>query len=114
MQFLVTLTPEGLTSSPTELQSAMSEFVETERQTGTFAFTGGLASHADDARVELSSTGLRHGDPRLPIRGFAVVEAPSPEDAVEVAARMLRLHQKYVPNWAGNCEVRPIVTHCVP
>jgi hypothetical protein len=114
MQFLVTLTLEQMTSSPPELQSAMTEFVETELQTGTFAITGGLAPHGDGARVGLSSTGVLRGDAGLPIHGFAVVEAPSLEQAVAVGSRMLRLHQKYVPDWAGNCEVRPVVTHCLP
>lgn len=114
MQFFVTLTLDQLTASPAELQSAMTEFVENELQAGSFVITGGLASHADGARVELSPSGMHQGDPRLPVHGFAVVEAPSLEQAVEVASRMLRLHQSHVPDWAGNCEVRPVVTHCLP
>jgi hypothetical protein len=114
MRFFVTLTVEQPTSSPAELQSAMTEFVENELQTGTFVTTGGLASPADGARVELSPTGMLQGDARLPVDGFAVVEAPSIDHALEVASRMLRLHQRYVPDWAGQCEVRPVVTHCLP
>ena len=114
MQFFVTLTLDQLAASPAELQSAMTEFVEHELQTGSFVITGGLAPHADGTRVELSSDGMVQGDPRLPVHGFAVVEAPSLEQAIEVASRMLRLHQSHVPDWTGNCEVRPIVTHCLP
>ena len=113
MQFFVTLTLDQL-SGPAELQSAMTEFVENELQAGSFAITGGLASHSDGVRVELSPNGVSQGDARLPVHGFAVVEAPALQQAVEVASRMLRLHQNYVPDWAGNCEVRPIVTHCLP
>lgn len=114
MQFLVTLTLDRLTASPAELQSAMTEFVENELQAGSFVITGGLAPHADGARVQLSPDGVVQEDSRLPLHGFAIVEAPSLEQAVEVATRMLRLHQSYVPDWAGNCEVRPVVTHCLP
>lgn len=114
MQFFVTLTLDQLTSSPAELHSAMTEFVENELQAGSFVITGGLASDADGVRVELSPGGVLQGGARLPVHGFAVVEAPSLEHAVEVASRMLRLHQNYVPDWAGNCEVRPVVTHCLP
>ena len=114
MQFLVTLTLDQLTSSPAGLQSAMTEFVENELQAGSFVITGGLAPHADGARVELSPGGMLQADPRLPVHGFAVVEAPSLEHAVEFASRMLRLHQNHVPDWTGNCEVRPVVTHCLP
>ena len=114
MQFFVTLTLDRLTASPAELQSAMTEFVENELHEGSFVITGGLASPADGARVELSAGGVLQGDPRLPVHGFAVVEAPSLGQAVDVAARMLRLHQSHVPDWTGNCEVRPVVTHCLP
>jgi len=114
MRFLVTLALDQLTSSPPELQSAMTEFVENELQAGSFIITGGLASLADGVRIDLSPIGMPQGDARLPVHGFAVVEAPSLEQAVEVASRMMRLHQDYVPDWAGNCEVRSLVTHCLP
>ena len=114
MQFFVTLTVDRLTSPPAELETAMTELVENELQAGTFVITGGLASQADGVRVELSPSGMPQGDAHLPVHGFAVVEAPSLESAVEVASRMLRLHQEYVPEWAGSCEVRPVVTHCLP
>jgi hypothetical protein len=114
MQFFVTLTLNQLAASPAELQSAMTEFVESELQAGSFVMTGGLAPHADGARVELSPDGMLQDDPRLPVHGFAVVEAPTLEQAVETASRLLRLHQSHVPDWAGNCEVRPVLTHCLP
>ena len=114
MQFFVTLTLDQLTSPPAELESAMTELVEHELEAGRFVITGGLASHADGARVELSPSGMPQGNAHLPVHGFAVVEAPSLEEAVELASRMLRLHQDYVPDWAGSCEVRPVVTHCLP
>jgi hypothetical protein len=114
MQFLMTLTLERLTSPPAELQSAMTEFVEDELKAGKFVITGGLAPHADGVRVELSSSGMLQHEARLPVHGFAVIETPSQGNAVEVASRMLQLHQKLVPDWAGNCEIRPVVTYCLP
>lgn len=115
MQFFVTLTLDRLTSPPAALEAAMTELVEREHQEGTFVITGGLASQADSARVELTASEvISQGDTQLPIHGFAVVEAPSLDQAVEVAARVLRIHQQYVPDWTGSCEVRPIVTHCLP
>jgi len=65
-------------------------------------------------RVELSPSGVIESEASLPIHGFAVVDSPSLEQATEVATRMVRLHQEYVPDWGGSCEVRPIVTHCLP
>jgi hypothetical protein len=114
MQYLVSLTVDQPTSAPAELQSAMTEFVDNELQAGGFVMTGGLAPHADSVRVELSQDGMLRADARLPVHDFALVEVPSLEQAVELASRMLRLHQKYVPDWVRDCEVRPVVTHCLP
>ena len=114
MQYLVTVTMDAAATSPAELQSAMTDLVENELETGGFAVSGGLASHADGVRVELFPGGVIESEPTLPVHGFAIVDSPSLEQAVEVASRMLRLHQEYVPDWGGSCEVRPIVTHCLP
>jgi hypothetical protein len=114
MQFLVTLSVDQLTSSPADLQAAMTEFVESERKSGTFLVTGGLGPRSDGARVALSSSGLLNGDASLPIHGFAVVDADSLADAVDVAGRILGRHQEHVPDLGGNCEIRPVVTHCLP
>jgi hypothetical protein len=114
MQFFVTLTVDQLTASPADLQTAMTEFVEKELQAGSFVITGGLAPHADGVRVGVSPGGVVQDEPRLPVHGFAVVGAASLEEAVAVASRMLGLHQSYVPDWGGSCEVRPVVTHCLP
>jgi hypothetical protein len=93
MQFFVTLRLDQLTSSPAELQSAMTEFVENELQAGSFVITGGLASDADGVRVGLSLNGMHQSEAPLPAHGFPVVEASSLRQAVEVASHMLRLHQ---------------------
>jgi hypothetical protein len=114
MQYFVTLTLDQLAASPAELQAAMTEFVEHELQAGSFVLTGGLAPQADGTRVELRSDGVVKGDSRLPVHGFAVVESPSLEQAVEFASGMLRLHRRHVPDWSGSCEVRPVMTHCLP
>ncbi len=114
MQFLVTLTVDQLTKPLAELEFAMTALVEDKAKAGRFVFSGGLASHADGVRVELSPSGMPQAEARLPIHGFVVVEAPSLEDALEDASDILRLHHKYVRDWSGNCEIRPVVTHCLP
>jgi len=114
MKFLVTVTMDPSATSPAELQSAMTDLVENELKTGGFAVSGGLAPHADGVRVEVSPSGVVESEARLPVHGFAVVDSSSLERATEVATRMLRLHLEHVPDWAGSCEIRPIVTHCLP
>jgi hypothetical protein len=71
----------------------------------------GWRQQADGRRVELSPDGIVQGNPRLPVHGFAVVESPSLEQAVEVASPMLRLHRSHVPNWSGGCEVHTRLYH---
>ena len=114
-QFLVTVTITNASEpAPAELQAAMTALIEAETQRGRFAVTGGLAPHSDGARLTLSANGARRSNARVPLHGFAVVEAHSLDEAMEVATRMLKLHERYVPNWECDWEVRPIVTHCLP
>ena len=115
MQFLVTVTiAQHPGSPPAELQTAMTKFVRDETRAGTFVVTGGLAERADGTRVGVSKAGQMKSEPRIPIDGYAVVECPAVEQAIEVASRLLRLHQDFVPHWEVDCEVRQIVTDCLP
>ena len=115
MQFLLTVTlGQHPGVPPTELQTAMTRFVDDETRAGTFVITGGLAAQTDGARVRVSQAGLGSSEPHLPIHGYAVVECPALEQAIEVASRVLRLHQQLVPDWEVECEVRQVVTHCLP
>jgi hypothetical protein len=115
MQFLVTVTVgkhEG--APPAELQASMTKLVHDETRAGTFVITGGLAERADGARVGVSKAGLVRGEPHLPIHGYAVVECPALEQATQVASRLLRVHQDFAPDWEVECDVRQIVTDCLP
>ena len=117
MQFLVTITvtlDRRSSAPPDEFQAAMTAFVEAETRAGSFVLTGGLAPPSDGAHLTLSGAGVIQSDARVPLHGFAVVEAPALDRALDVASRMMRLHQDYVPGWEVDCEVRPIVTHCLP
>jgi hypothetical protein len=115
MQFLLIVTiGQRAGAPPAELQSAMTQFVHDEIRAGTFVMTGGLAPLADGARMRLSNAGPVSSEPHLPIHGYAVVEGPALEHAMDVTSRLLRLHQDVVPDWEVECEVRPIVTDCLP
>jgi hypothetical protein len=115
MQFLLTVAiGEHVGAPPTELQDAMTNFVHDETRAGTFVTTGGLAGRADGACIRLAQAGLVRSEPQLPIHGYAVVDCPALEQATDVASRLLRLHQDVVPDWEVECDVRPIVTDCLP
>jgi hypothetical protein len=115
MQFLVTVTlgkHEG--APPPELQATMTKLVHDATRAGTFVITGGLAEPTDGVRVGVSNAGLVTGKPHLPIHGYAVAECAALEQAMEAASRLLRVHQDFVPDWEVECEVRQIVTDCLP
>ena len=115
MQFLMTVTIRREAGVPsTELQASMTKFVDDEIRAGTFVITGGLARQAAGARIGVSRAGLVRSESHLPIHGYAVVESPSLEHATEAASRLLRLHQRLSPDWEIECDVREIVTHCLP
>lgn len=115
MQFLMTVTiGQHPGPPPDQLQAAMTQFVHGETSAGTFVLTGGLAAQADGARIRLSKDGLVTSEPQLPIHGYAVVEAPALEQAMNVASRLLRVHQDFAPDWEVECDVRQIVTDCLP
>jgi hypothetical protein len=115
MQFLLTVTiTEHASAPPTELQDAMTNFVHDETRAGTFVITGGLAPRADGAGIRLSKDGLVRSEPQLPIHGYAVVECTGLEQATEVASRLLRVHHDFVPEWQIECDVRQIITDCLP
>ena len=115
MQFLMTVSiGQHAGAPPTEFQAAMTKFVDDETRAATFVITGGLAAPADGVRISVSKAGLLRSETRLPIHGYAIVACPGLEEAMEVASRLLRLHQDFVPGWEIECEVRQIVTPCLP
>jgi hypothetical protein len=117
MQFIVTVTVnvgEHAAAPPAEFQTVMTKWVHDETRAGTFVITGGLAPPPDGACIRLSNGGLVRSAPHLPIHGYAVVECPALEQAIDVASRLLRVHQDFVPEWGVECDVRQIVTDCLP
>jgi len=117
MQFLMTLTIGHTSAPPQALQDAMTRLVDGETAAGRVVVSGGLAPSSDGRLVTLSGGELtmsESADSRMPMDGFAVLEAASMDEAISRAAPFLMLHQEHLENWAGECTVRPIVTHCLP
>jgi hypothetical protein len=117
MQFLMTLTIGHTSAPPQALQTAMTKLVDDETAAGTLVLSGGLAPSSQGRLLTLSKGELtvrESANSHTPIDGFAVLEAASMDEAIEKAAPLLQLHQVYMENWAGECTVRPIVTHCLP
>jgi hypothetical protein len=43
------------------------------------------------------------------VGGYAILEAPSREAAVEIMRAFMQLHQQHWPAWQGECELREMV-----
>ncbi len=115
MKFLsIIRSSEGQGEPPQALLDAMGPFVEASLADGSLAETGGLAPSASGARVRvaggrLTTTDGPFSEAKEVVGGYAILEAPSREAALETTRRFLQLHVETWPEWVGECEVREIV-----
>lgn len=97
---------------PQGLMDAMGEFVQQSFANGTLVDTAGLKPTKDGARIRLSGGKLTTTDGPFTeskeiVGGFAIVDAASREQAMELATRFMELHRVHWPEFVGECEVRP-------
>ena len=102
--------PESYRDSPppAALMEAMGKFVEKSMKNGTLVDTGGLLPSKDGVRVRLANgkitvTDGPFSESKEVIGGFAILEAGSMKEAVDLTRRFLRLHGD---EWDIECEVR--------
>ena len=98
---------------PQALIDAMGKLAEESFSNGTAVLMGGLGASAAGARVRLTKGNVVVTDgpfteAKEVIGGFAVLELPSREAAVEAARRFIELHREHWPGWEGESEVREI------
>ena len=98
---------------PQGLMDAMGEFVSKGFASGALKDTAGLKPTKDAFRVRLSGGKLRVTDgpfteAKEVIGGYAIIEAPSKEQALENARQFMELHRVHWPEFEGECEVRPM------
>jgi hypothetical protein len=107
-------TTETQGAPPQALMDAMGKFIEASLKDGSLVQTGGLAPTSQGARVRQSGGKLRLTDgpfteSKEVIGGFAVLEAPTREAAVEIMRRFMQLHVDHWPEFEGESEVREMV-----
>ena len=81
---------EGATPDP-EHMAAMGELIERMMKSGALIDTGPLAPRAQGARVRLSKGKISVTDEDERMSGYAFLEAPSREAAIEMAKEFLRV-----------------------
>jgi hypothetical protein len=106
--------PESYRSQeiPQALMDAMGEFVTKSLSSGVLKETAGLKPTSDGQRIRLSKGKLHVTDgpfteAKEVIGGFAIIEAASREQALDIARQFMDLHRVHWPTFEGECEVRP-------
>jgi len=98
---------------PKGLLDAMGEFVTANLKTGALLDTAGLKPTSDGFRVRLDARKLSVTDGPFTetkeiVGGYALAEAKSRQEALDLAHRFMDLHRIHWPTFVGECEVRPL------
>ena len=98
---------------PPGLMEAMGQFVGESLKNGSLLDTAGLQPTSQGTRIRLSRGKLTTTDgpfteAKEVVGGYAIVEAKSRADAMELATRFMDLHRIHWPAFEGECEVRPL------
>jgi len=103
---------ETAAQAPSEqLMADMGQLIEELTRSGQLVSTAGLRPTAEGARVRLQRGGrlsVLDGpftETKEVIGGYAILEAPSLQDAIELTRRFLKVHGN---DWDLECEVRPL------
>ena len=105
---------EGQGAPPPEMMEAMGGFIEASLKSGSLIQTGGLAPGSAAVHIRQSSGRLSMTDgpfveTKEVVGGYAILEAPSREAAVEMMRKFMELHEQYWPAFEGECELREMV-----
>lgn len=98
---------------PKSLHVAMGEFVTAELQSGRLVDTQGLKPSKDGKRIrshngKLSFTDGPFTESKELVGGYALVEAKSWDEALELATKFMEIHRVHWPEFDCTCEVRPV------
>lgn len=98
---------------PRSLHVAMGEFVSENMKTGKLIDTAGLQPTSKSTRVRVSKGKLKVTDgpfteTKEVVGGYAVLEAASREEALDLATQFMEIHRIHWPEFEGACEVRPL------
>ena len=115
MRFLgLVRSAEGQGAPPPALMQAMGHFIEASLTDGSLVQTGGLAPGSAAVRIRQSAGRLQVTDgpfieTKEIVGGYAILEAPSRDAAVEIMRKFMQLHEQHWSAWQGECELREMV-----
>jgi hypothetical protein len=104
---------QGKQAPPQALMEAMGKFVEDGFKSGVLKDTAGLKPTAEGFRIRSSKKRLTVSDgpfteTKEVIGGYALVEVPSRDEAMNIAQQFMELHRLHWPDFGFECEVRPL------
>lgn len=113
VSFIRSEEPNPAGAPPPELFQAVADLAQEMSVSGTLVDVGGLLPSSAGAIVSLVDDRISAVDGPFTeakelIGGFAMLDVRSREEAVELARRMLRLHQRHWPGWTGSIELRQV------
>ena len=104
---------------PASLYEEMGKFIEETAKAGNFVSGAGLQPSSAGARVRLKGGKITVMDGPFTetkeiVGGYAIMDAKSHEEALELARRFMDLHLKHWPAFEGECELRPFEEEAQP
>ncbi|MEU7941171.1 YciI family protein [Microbispora bryophytorum] len=110
MRYMVLLrAAQPATPPPADLMEAIAKLGQEATVAGALLDTAGLAPSASGARVRVAEGGLSVTDGPFAeskeLISYALYDVRSKEEAVEWAARFMRLHRDLWEGWEGEAEV---------
>jgi hypothetical protein len=109
----------GKVEVPASLYEAMGKFIEDATKKGQFIGGAGLQPLSAGHRVTLKKGEILVTDgpfieSKEIVGGYAIIEAKSREEALELARKFMELHRTHWPTFEGECEVRPFEEEVQP
>jgi hypothetical protein len=104
---------------PAGLYEAMGTFIDEAARSGNFVGGAGLLPTAHGNKVKLRGGKITVTDGPFTeskeiVGGYALIDAGSKEEALDIARRFMELHLKHWPTFEGECEVRPLEAEAQP
>jgi hypothetical protein len=111
----------GMPPDP-KLMAVIGKHAEEEMKAGVLVSNGGLLPSSMGARVHAAGGKLTvidgpFAEAKELIGGYAIIEAKSKAEAIEMAKSFMKIHVDVLGNsYEGECEVRQMFdpSHCVP
>jgi hypothetical protein len=113
MRFMFIIKSDQAAAPTAEMIEAMHALAQREVKAGRMIDDGGLMPRDAGAEVRLAGGKLIVMDgpfteTKEMIGGYAIFELPDRDAAIASALEFLKLHQKFMPEWEGVCEVREV------